>query len=120
MSQSDSFEKAGLKGVDLQRPADLAQILVSYGDTTNLAKVEELLQSNFSVLQIVERGESLLVLEFIEDDEIVIVANEEKLVSLDPPVLRVDFGGEPGSATLIGYRGVRTGPRTTTMLKIVD
>ena len=59
------------------------------------------------------------VLGFIEDDEIVIVANEEKLISLDPPVLRVDFGGEPGSATLIGYRRVRTGPRTTTMLKVV-
>ena len=60
------------------------------------------------------------VLEFIEDDEIIIVASEEKLISLDPPVLRVDFGGESGSATLTGYRRVRTGPRTTTMLKIVD
>ena len=59
------------------------------------------------------------VLESIEDDEIVIVASEKKLVSLDPPVLRVDFGGEPGSTTLTGYRRVRTGPRTTTMLKIV-
>ncbi len=59
------------------------------------------------------------VLDFIEDDEIVIIASQEKLICLDPPVLRVDLGGEPGATTLTGYRRVRTGPRTTTVLKIV-
>ncbi len=59
------------------------------------------------------------VLAAIDERDIVIVASADKIQNLDPPVLRVDFGDEPGQSMVSGYRRVRTGPSATTILKVV-
>ena len=60
------------------------------------------------------------VLASIDEEDVVIVASAEKILTLDPPVLRIDFGDSRALSTLMGYRRVRTGPTATTILKVVS
>jgi predicted polyphosphate/ATP-dependent NAD kinase len=60
------------------------------------------------------------VIEAIGADNIVILAAAGKVAALDPPVLHVDVGDDAPAAPLSGYRRVRTGPRRSTVLKIVS
>lgn len=52
-------------------------------------------------------------------DDVVVLASAEKLATLDPPVLRVDLGNDRPTPALTGYRRVRTGPATSTVLKVL-
>lgn len=60
---------------------------------------------------------SVAVLGLLGED-VVVLASAEKLAALDPPVLRVDLGSDHPIAALTGYLRVRTGPATSTVLKV--
>ena len=60
------------------------------------------------------------VLASVDEEDVVIVASAEKILMLDPPVLRVDFGDTRAISMMMGYRRVRTGPRATTIVKVVS
>lgn len=60
------------------------------------------------------------VIRRVGEDNVIILASEEKLRSLDPPVLRVDTGVEKSDPALLGYRRVRTAPGQSTMMKVVS
>jgi predicted polyphosphate/ATP-dependent NAD kinase len=60
------------------------------------------------------------VLASVDEEDVVIVASAEKILTLDPPVLRIDFGDTRALSTLMGYRRVRTGPTAATILKVVS
>jgi len=55
--------------------------------------------------------------------DVLVVAAAEKLAMLDPPVLHVDLDGDDGddgaAGLLGGYRRVRTGAHTSTVLRVV-
>lgn len=53
------------------------------------------------------------------EENVLILAGEEKLRLLDPPVLRVDLGTEQPAPALLGYRRVRTAPGRRTIMKVV-
>lgn len=53
-------------------------------------------------------------------DQITVVAGEEKLVALQPPVLRVDTGYGWLDRQLSGYIRVRVAPRRTMLMKVVS
>ncbi|MCY3580502.1 MAG: hypothetical protein F4Z36_00345 [Acidimicrobiia bacterium] len=55
----------------------------------------------------------------IGEGNIIILAGEEKLLRLDPPVLRVDVGVDTASPVLLGYRRVYTSPVRSTVMKVV-
>lgn len=59
------------------------------------------------------------VLDRVGAENVVVVASAEKVLALDPPVLRVDLGDERPDAGLAGYRRVRTGPGRVTVLRVV-
>ena len=65
---------------------------------------------------------SARVVAAIGAERIHILATEEKVGALFPPVLLVDSDpvGEGAQHPLLGYRRVRTGPRQSTVLKVVD
>ena len=52
-------------------------------------------------------------------ERIDVLAAADKLLALDPPVLRVDTGDDELDRVLSGYRRVRTGPRETIVMKVV-
>ena len=56
----------------------------------------------------------------VGEDNVIILASEEKLRSLDPPVLRVDMGVEEPDPALLGYRQVRTAPGQSIIMKVVS
>jgi predicted polyphosphate/ATP-dependent NAD kinase len=58
------------------------------------------------------------VLRAIGLDRIEIVASLEKLVALDPNLLRVDTGDPALDRELCGYRRVRVAPRRTVVLEL--
>lgn len=60
------------------------------------------------------------VLSMIDRDDITIVAGSEKILALDPPVLYVDLDGAGTVSSLTGYHRVRTGVRSSTMLRVID
>ena len=64
------------------------------------------------------------VLRAIGPDQVEIVAGEAKIAALMPPVLLVDADDTPGARAqdhpLLGYRRVRTGPRRSTVMNVVD
>jgi predicted polyphosphate/ATP-dependent NAD kinase len=51
-------------------------------------------------------------------DRIDVVAAEDKLLALAPPLLRVDTGDDALDAALSGHRRVRVGPTRTTIMKV--
>lgn len=56
----------------------------------------------------------------VGEDNVIILAGEEKLRNLDPPLLRVDLGVEKPDPALLGYRRVRTAPGRSIMMKVVS
>lgn len=48
-----------------------------------------------------------------------ILADEDKVRRLDPPVLRVDTGVESSRPVLLGYRRVHTAPGRSIVMKVV-
>ena len=53
------------------------------------------------------------------EENVLILASEEKLRLLDPPALRVDLGTEEPAPALLGYRRVRTAPGRSAVMKVV-
>jgi predicted polyphosphate/ATP-dependent NAD kinase len=47
-----------------------------------------------------------------------IVAAADKLLALDPPVLRLDTGDDELDRELAGYRRVRVAPRRTIVMRV--
>ena len=60
------------------------------------------------------------VLAAIEPTNVQILAAEGKIMTLNPPVLRVDLDDENYDEILTGYRSVRTRPGHSTVLKVVN
>jgi predicted polyphosphate/ATP-dependent NAD kinase len=58
------------------------------------------------------------VLRRIGPDRIDVLAAADKLLALDPPVLRLDTGDDGLDRALAGHRRVRTGPRETIVMKV--
>jgi predicted polyphosphate/ATP-dependent NAD kinase len=62
---------------------------------------------------------SAAVLERVGRENIMVVTGAQKLIALDPPVLRVDSGDADVDAMLAGYIGVHTAPGQRMMMKVV-
>ncbi len=60
------------------------------------------------------------ILSAVGEANVEILAAQEKLSLLNPPVLRVDLDDDAEQARLTGYRRVRTRPRHSTVLKVVN
>lgn len=60
------------------------------------------------------------VIERVGEENVVILAGEEKVRLLDPPVLRVDTGVEASRPVMLGYRRVHTAPGRSLVMKVVD
>ncbi|MDJ0334015.1 NAD(+)/NADH kinase [Salinibacterium sp. G-O1] len=60
------------------------------------------------------------VLALIDDANIVIVAAQNKVDALQPPMLHVDLGRAEPHIALQGYRRVRTSPTRSTVLRIAN
>ncbi|MEO7348559.1 MAG: NAD(+)/NADH kinase [Terrimesophilobacter sp.] len=58
------------------------------------------------------------VLRLIDESNIIVVAAQNKIDALHPPVLHVDLGLSAPHAALQGYRRVRTSPTRSTVLRI--
>ena len=58
------------------------------------------------------------VLSRLSPDDVTIVASAEKLVGLQPPLLRVDAGDETSFPWAEGYRRVRVGPSRYMMMRV--
>ncbi len=59
------------------------------------------------------------VIRQVGEQNVMILAGEEKLRSLDPPVLRVDTGIETSEPVMLGYHRVHTAPGRSTVMKVV-
>jgi len=59
------------------------------------------------------------VIERVGEENVVILAGEEKVRLLDPPVLRVDTGVEASRPVMLGYRRVHTSPGRSLVMKVV-
>ena len=59
------------------------------------------------------------VIRRVGEQNVMILAGEEKVRSLDPPVLRVDTGIETSEPVMLGYRRVHTAPGRSTVMKVV-
>ena len=59
------------------------------------------------------------VIERVGEENVVILAGEEKVRLLDPPVLRVDTGVESSRPVMLGYRRVYTAPGRSVVMKVV-
>lgn len=59
------------------------------------------------------------VISRVGEEEVFIVASEEKIMLLDPPVLRVDIGIDEANSAMTGYRRVHTGPGRSVVMKVV-
>ena len=60
------------------------------------------------------------VIERVGEQNVVILAGEEKVRLLDPPVLRVDTGVETSRPVMLGYRRVHTAPGRSLVMKVID
>ena len=58
------------------------------------------------------------VLSRIAPEDVIIVSAADKLVALQPPVLRIDVGDEASFAWATGYRRVRVGPTGFMMMRV--
>ncbi len=58
------------------------------------------------------------VLSRLSPEDLTIVAAADKLVALQPPLLRVDIGDEACFAWATGYRRVRIGPSRFMMMRV--
>ncbi len=56
----------------------------------------------------------------VGEENVMILAGEAKLRSLDPPVLRVDTGDASSEPVMLGYRRVFTAPGRSTVMKVVS
>ena len=59
------------------------------------------------------------VIERVGEQNVLILADEQKVRGLDPPVLRVDTGVEAPRPVMLGYRRVHTGPGRSIVMKVV-
>ena len=59
------------------------------------------------------------VIDRVGEENVVILAGEEKVRLLDPPVLRVDTGIEASKPVMLGYRRVHTAPGRSVVMKVV-
>ena len=59
------------------------------------------------------------VVHAIGEENVTILASEEKIATLDPPVLHVDAGVDAPVVVLGGYRRVHTGPGKSRVMKVV-
>ena len=59
------------------------------------------------------------VIERVGEENVMILADEEKVRRLDPPVLRVDTGVESSRPVMLGYRRVHTAPGRSIVMKVV-
>ena len=59
------------------------------------------------------------VIEGVGEQNVMILAAEEKVRALDPPVLRVDAGVETSRPVMVGYRRVHTATGRSTVMKVV-
>ena len=59
------------------------------------------------------------VIEQVGEENVLILAAEEKVRLLDPPVLRVDTGVEASRPVMLGYRRVHTAPGKSIVMKVV-
>lgn len=59
------------------------------------------------------------VIRRVGEENVMILAGEGKVRSLDPPVLRVDTGIETSEPVMLGYRRVHTAPGRSTVMKVV-
>lgn len=60
------------------------------------------------------------VIERVGEENVMILAGEEKVRLLDPPVLRVDTGVEASRPVMLGYRRVHTAPGRSLVMKVVS
>lgn len=60
------------------------------------------------------------VVSAVGEENVTILASEEKIATLDPPVLLVDAGVDGPAAVLGGYRRVYTSPRKSRVMKVVE
>ena len=63
---------------------------------------------------------STRVIRRVGEENITIVAPENKLLELDPPVLLVDTGVDAADPVLTGYRRVMTGPGSSVIMRVVN
>ncbi len=59
------------------------------------------------------------VIELVGEQNVMILAGEGKVRSLDPPVLRVDTGVEDSQPVMLGYRRIHTAPGRSIVMKVV-
>lgn len=59
------------------------------------------------------------VISRVGEENVIILAGEEKVRLLDPPVLRVDTGVEAARPVMLGYRRVHTSPGRSTVMRVV-
>lgn len=59
------------------------------------------------------------VIERVGEENVMILAGEEKVRLLDPPVLRVDTGVESSRPVMLGYQRVYTAPGRSLVMKVV-
>ncbi len=60
------------------------------------------------------------VIRRVGEQNVIILAGEAKVRSLDPPVLRVDTGDESSEPVMLGYRRVHTAPGRSIVMKVVN
>lgn len=60
------------------------------------------------------------VVSAVGEENVTILASEEKIATLDPPVLFVDAGVDSPAAVLGGYQRVYTSPRKSRVMKVVE
>lgn len=120
---------ATLRGVDVRHPDGTAEPDVT---EERLHAIVRAAERPLLVLGVVGgqgfllgRGNQQLsarVIAAIGADRIHILATEQKVGGLFPPVLLVDADPVPDRAPhpLLGYRRVRTGPRQSTVLRVID
>lgn len=118
-----------LRGVDVRHPDGTVELDVT---EERLHQIVTVASEPLLVLGVVGgqgfllgRGNQELsarVIAAIGAERIHIVATEEKVGALFPPVLLVDSdpSGDGAQHPLLGYRRVHTGPRQSTVLKVVD
>lgn len=59
------------------------------------------------------------VIDRVGEHNVLIIASEDKISSLDPAVLRVDAGHEGPASTMTGYRRVHTRPGRSVVMKVI-
>jgi len=58
------------------------------------------------------------VIACVGEENVMVLASEEKLALLDPPILWVDTGIEEATPIMTGYRRVHTGPGKSVVMNV--